>query len=72
MTQVDYEEAKMDEEIHEASTKESFYQTDDQQGYNLRSKTAAPKPLLSALGKKKEVAAKQPVSPVKKTSTPAK
>jgi ribonuclease HI len=72
LTQVDYEEAQMDEEIHEASIEEYFYQTDDQPGYNLRSKTAAPKPLLAAPGKKKEVVAKQPAAPVKQTSTPAK
>lgn len=72
LTQVDYEEAQMDEEIHEASIEEYFYQTDDQLGYNLRSKLVAPKPLLAAPGKKKEVVAKQPAAPVKKTSTLAK
>jgi hypothetical protein len=72
LTQTDYEEAQMDEQIHEASIEEYFYQTDDQPGYNLRSKTAAPKPLLAAPGKKKDVAAKQPAAPAKQTSTPAK
>jgi hypothetical protein len=55
LTQVDYEEAQMDEEIHEASIEESFYQTDDQPGYNLRSKTATPKPLLAAPGRRKRL-----------------
>jgi hypothetical protein len=54
LTQVDYEEAQMDEQIHEASIEESFYQTDDQPGYNLRSKTVAPKPLLAAPVKKRK------------------
>jgi hypothetical protein len=69
---VDYEEAQMDEEIHEASIEESFYQTDEQPGYNLRSKTIAPKPLLAALGKKKEISAKQSAATIKQTSIPAK
>jgi hypothetical protein len=72
LTQMDYEEAQMDEEIHEASIEESFYQTDDQPSYNLRSKTVVPKPLLAAPGKKKEVVVKQPTAPVKQTSTTAK
>jgi hypothetical protein len=62
----------MNEQIHEASIEESFYQTDNQPCYNLRSKIAAPKPLLAATGKKKDATAKQPVAPAKKTSTPAK
>ena len=62
----------MDKQIHEASIEEYFYQIDDQPGYNLISKTAAPKPLLVALGKKKDVAAKQPIALVKETSTPKK
>jgi hypothetical protein len=62
----------MDQEIHEASIEESVYQTDDQQGYNLRSKNASPKPLPAAPVKKKEVVAKQPATPVKQTSISAK
>ena len=62
----------MDEQIHEVSIEKSFYQIDDQPGYNLRSKTVTPKPFLVALGKKKDVVAKQPTSPTKQTSTPAK
>jgi hypothetical protein len=58
LTQIDYEEALMDQEIHEASNEESVYLTDDHKGYNLMSKNAAPKPLLAAPMKKKEVAAK--------------
>jgi hypothetical protein len=65
LTQTDYEEAQMDEKIYDASIEEYFYQTVDQPSYNLRSKTVAPK-------KKKDVAAKQPTTPVKQTSTPAK
>jgi hypothetical protein len=53
LTQIDYEEAQMDEKIQEANIEEYFYQIDDQPGYNLRSKIAAPKPLLAAPGKKK-------------------
>jgi hypothetical protein len=62
----------MDEQIHEARIEEYFYQKGDQPGYNLRSKIVAPMPLLAAPGKKKEVSAKQPTAPVKKTSTPPK
>jgi hypothetical protein len=58
----------MNEKINEASIEESFYHTNDHPGYNLRSKTATSKPLLSAPGKKKDVAAKQPVVPAKKIS----
>ena len=68
LTQTNYEEAQ----INEASIEESFYQTDDQPGYNLRSKTAASKPLLAAHRKKKDAATKKPATPAKKTSTPAK
>ena len=72
LTQVDYEEAQMDQEIHEASIEESVYQTNDQQGYNLRSKNVAPKPLPATPVKKKEVVAKQPTAPVKQTPISAK
>jgi hypothetical protein len=72
LTQVDYEEAQMDQEIHEASIEESIYQTDDQQGYNLRSKNVAPKPLPVAPMKKKEVVSKQPAAPVKQIPISAK
>jgi hypothetical protein len=81
LTQVDYEEALMDQQIHEASIEESVYLTDDQKGYNLRSKNDVPKPLLVAPVKNKEfvtpvmnkeVVAKQSAAPVKQTSTPAK
>jgi hypothetical protein len=58
LTQTDYEEVQMDKKIHEAIIEEYFYQIDDQPGYNLRSKTAAPKPLLVAPGKKKDVVVK--------------
>jgi len=62
----------MDQQIHEARVEESVYMTDDQKGYNLRSKNVAPKPLLAAPLKNKEVASKQPGAPLKETSTPAK
>jgi hypothetical protein len=35
------------------------------EGYNLRSKVAASKPLLAAPEKKKDTTTKQPVAPVK-------
>ena len=38
ITQADYEEALMNEQIME----ESLYQEDDQEGYNLRSRIVAP------------------------------
>ena len=57
LTQVDYEEAQMDQEIHEASIEEYVYLTDDQKGYNLRSKNVVPKPFLVAPVKNKEVVA---------------
>jgi hypothetical protein len=72
LTQTNYEEAQMNEQINEASIEEYFYQTDDQPGYNLRYNIFAPKPLLTALEKKKDAAAKQPTIPAKQTSTPAK
>jgi hypothetical protein len=72
LTQVDYEEAHMDQEIHEASIEEFVYQKDDQQGYNLRCKNDTPKPLPTAPVKKKEVAAKQPVAPIKQNPISAK
>jgi hypothetical protein len=81
LTQVDYEEALMDQQIHEASIEESVYLTDDQKGYNLRSKSVVPKPLIVAPVKNKEVVApvkskevvaKQPPAPVKQTSSPTK
>jgi hypothetical protein len=52
--------------------KNIFIRVDDQQGYNLRSKNAAPKPLLVSPSKKKEVATKQLVALVKQTSIPTK
>jgi hypothetical protein len=45
----------MHEQIKETSIEESFYQTDDQPGYNLISKTIVSKPLLAAPGKKKKL-----------------
>jgi hypothetical protein len=57
LTQVDYEEALMDQQIHEASIEESVYLKDDQKGYNLRSKRISLKPLIVAPVKNKEVVA---------------
>jgi ribonuclease HI len=62
----------MDQEIHEESIEEYVYQKDDKQGYNLRSKNVAPKPLPTAPMKKKEVVVKQPAAPVKQTPISAK
>jgi hypothetical protein len=60
LTQVDYEEALMDHQIHEASIEEYVYLTDDQKVYNLRSKNAVLKPLLASPVKNTKV-----VAPVK-------
>jgi hypothetical protein len=74
LTQVDYEEALMDRQIQEASVEGVVYLTDDQKGYNLRSKNAGPKTPMAAPEKNKEdtapvkskeVAAKQPPAPEK-------
>jgi hypothetical protein len=74
LTQVDYEEALMDQQIQEASVEGAVYLTDDQKGYNLRSKNAGPKTPIAAPVKNKEdtapvkskeVAAKQPPAPEK-------
>jgi hypothetical protein len=76
LTQVDYEEALMDQQIQEASVEGAVYLTDDQKGYNLRSKNAGPKTPIAAPVKNKEdtapvkskeVAAKQPPAPEKQT-----
>jgi hypothetical protein len=72
LTQVDYEEAQMDEKILYESIEEYFYQTYDHPCYNLISKTVALKPLFASPGENKEVVSKQPVALVKQTSTPAK
>jgi hypothetical protein len=53
LTQVDYEEALMDQQIQEASVEGSVYLTDDQKGYNLRSKNVGPKPPIAAPVKNK-------------------
>ena len=68
LTQSDYKEALMNEQIIE----ESLYQADDQGGYNLRSKPAAQKRLIVAPVKKNPVPTKQSASPVKKIAAPAK
>jgi hypothetical protein len=81
LTQVDYEEALMDQQIQEASVEGAVYLTDEQKGYNLRSKNAGPKTPIAAPVKNKEdtapvkskeVAAKQPPAPEKQTPPPAK
>jgi hypothetical protein len=81
LTQVDYEEALMDQQIQEASVEGAVYLTDDQKGYNLRSKNAGPKTPIAAPVKNKEdtapvkskeVAANQPPAPEKQTPPPAK
>jgi hypothetical protein len=73
LTQVDYEEAPTDQQIQEAGAEGAVYLTDDQKGYNLRSKknTVLKSPIAapvedkedSAPVKSKEVAAKQPPAP---------
>jgi hypothetical protein len=81
LTQVDYEEALMDQQIQEASVEGAVYLTDDQKGYNLRSKSVGPKTPISAPVKNKkdtapvkskEVAANQPPAPEKQNPPPAK
>jgi hypothetical protein len=57
----------MDQQIQEASVEGSVYLTDDQKGYNLRSKSVGPKPPIVAPVKNKEVAA-----PVKNNEVAAK
>ena len=61
LTQEDYEEALMNEQI----TEEALYQEDDQGGYNLRSR-------IVALAKKSPAPTKQPAPPTKKIAAPAK
>jgi len=67
LTQVDYEEALMDQQIQEASVEGFVYLTDDQKGYNLRSKNAGPKPPIVSPVNNKEV-----VAPVKSNEVAAK
>ena len=61
LTQANYEEALMNEQIME----ESLYQVDDQEGYNLRSRIVAPV-------KKSPAPTKQPTPPAKKIVAPTK
>jgi len=81
LTQVDYEEALMDQQILEASVEEVVYLTDDQKGYNLRSKSVVPKTPIAAPvkdkedfspAKSKDVVANQPLAPEKQNTPPAK
>ena len=57
LTQEEYEEALIDEQINE----EAVYQEDGQGGYNMRSRMVAPP-------KKNVVPAKQPAAPAKKAT----
>jgi hypothetical protein len=82
LTQIDYEEALMDQQTQEASAEEAIYLKDDQKGYNLRfKKNVVPKASIvapvkdkedSPPVKSKEVAANQPLSPKKQSPPPAK
>jgi hypothetical protein len=81
LTQVDYEEALMDQQIQEASVEGAVYLTDDRKGYNLRSKSAGPKiPIAAPVKdkedstrvKSKEVVANQPPALEKQNPPPAK
>ena len=65
LTQCDYEEALMSEQINQASFEESLYQADDQGGYNLRSKPTAAKSAIAAPAKKSAAPAKQIAAPAK-------
>ena len=68
LTQADYEEALMNEQIIE----ESLYQVDDQVGYNLRSRIVAP--VKKSLAPTKQLAppAKKIAAPTKKMVSPPK
>ena len=61
LTQADYEESLMNEQIME----ESLYQADDLEGYNLRSR-------IVAHVKKSPSPTKHPAPPAKKIAAPAK
>ena len=61
LTQLEYEEALMDDHVSE----ETVYQADDQGGYDMRSRLIAPP-------KKNVVPTKQPAAPTKKVTVPPK
>ena len=61
LTQADYEESLMNEQIME----ESLYQEDDQEGYNLRSR-------IVSLMRKTPTPTKQPAPQARKIAAPAK
>ena len=68
LTQWDYEEALMNEQIME----ESLYQDDDQECYNLRSTIVAPMKKSPAPTKQPAPPAKKIVAPTKKKAAPPK
>ena len=68
LTQADYEEALMNEQIME----ESLYQVNDQEGYNLRSRIVAPTKKGPTLTKQPSPPSKNIVAPAKKMIVPPK
>ena len=68
LTQADYEEALMNEQMME----ESLYQEDDQEGYNLRSRIVAPMKKIPSPTKQPPPQARKIVVPAKKMIVPPK
>ena len=68
LTQSDYEESLMNEQI----TEESLYQEDDQGGYNLSSNIVSPKKKSPIPTKKPTYLAKKSAAPIKKMDGPPK
>ena len=68
LTQADYEESLMNEQIME----EYLYQADDQEGYNLRSRIVAPMKKTPAPTKQPTPQARKIVAPAKKMIVPPK
>ena len=68
LTQLDYEESLMNEQI----TEESLYQEDDQGGYNLSSRIVAPRKKSHVPTNWPAPLAKNIVVPIKKMDAPPK
>ena len=68
LTQADYEEDLMNEQIIE----ESLYQGYDQEGYNLRSRIVAPMKKTPTLTKHPSPHARKNSAPTKKMTVPPK
>ena len=68
LTQSDYEEALINEQI----TEESLNQVDDKGGYNLRSRIVSPRKKSPVPTKQSSPPAKKIVAPAKKMDAPPK